>query len=411
MRQIAAGLLTLLASAMPAAAQQDPSLPLIVPAPYEVPAEAGLRYPQVSVEADLRLFFSSSPRQAEGVARGTQIYGRGEVLMGIHLTPQLSIQTSLHLEPVQEVFPDGGVVGFRYAGGFIDSLYLDWRPIDTLRFEIGKFTAPFGYGYHYFPGILPRWRAHEIYWIREADGVGGTWTFLSHPSFGEHDLSAAVFTLDRSILSSTFVTRRPCCFVDAERYERNTAAVGGPGNTGRLNNFSIALDGDRFSWLPNFSYHLALVSRGPGQGGTAREIGTAIGARYEHVWSRDLRTLFFFEYVDFRNAGGRPLVTDDATGETVPQSTRRRFTTIGARLTYDGWRTALIYQQDLQKQAVNPIPTQRYYEISFGRDVFRNLGFDIGYQYARVARDTGQSMLDSHTFLAMLTWRPSFSYP
>lgn len=404
--------------AAPAAAQQqaptqpfDPSLPLVVPAPYEVPAAAGVRYPQVTVEADLRLFMASSPRQAAGVSQGTQIFGRGEVLMGVHLNEQFSIQTSLHMEPVQEVYPNGGITGFRYAGGFIDSLYIDWHPTDRLRFEVGKFTAPFGYGYHYFPGILPRWRAHEVYWIQEANGVGGSWTFLSDPRFGEHDLSAAVFTRDRSILSNTFVTRRPCCFVDAERYERTTAAVGGPGNTGRLNNFSIALDGDRFAWLPNFSYHAALLSRGPGQNGTARELGIAAGARYEYLWTRDLRTLFFFEYVQFNNAGGRPLVTDDATGETVPQATTRRFTTAGVRQTFGPWRTALIYQQDLQKQAVNPVPTQRFYEVSVGRNIAGSLGFDIGYQYSRVPREDSNTLFDNHTFLAMITWQPSYTYP
>jgi len=419
MRATAAAALMLLAAAPPAAAQQpapaaqpfDPSQPLVVPEPVAVPAPPGVRYPQVTVEADLRLFMASSPRQAAGVSQGTQIFGRGEALMGVHLNEQFSIQTSLHMEPVQEVYPNGGVTGFRYAGGFIDSLYLDWHPTDTLRFEIGKFTAPFGYGYHYFPGILPRWRAHEVYWIQEANGVGGSWTFLSDPRFGEHDLSAAVFTRDRSILSSTFVTRRPCCFVDAERYERTSAAVGGPGNTGRLNNFSVALDGDRFAWLPNFSYHLALLSRGPGQDGTARELGLAAGARYEHVWTRDLRTLFFFEYVQFNNAGGRPLVTDDATGETVAQTTTRRFTTAGVRQTFGPWRTALIYQQDLQKQAVNPMPTQRFYEISFGRNIIGSLGFDIGYQYSRVPREYGPTLFDNHTFLAMLTWQPSYTYP
>ena len=400
----------LLAAALgaPALAQEAPGA-IVTLEPVTLTPEARVTYPQVSAEADLRVFSASSPRQAEGVSRGTQIFGRGEIVAGFHLSPQFSIQASLHMEPVQTVYPDGGVVGFRYSGGFIDSLFIDWRPLDTLRFEIGKFTAPFGYGYHYFPGILPRWRAHEIYWIREADGVGGTWTFLSHPTYGEHDLSAAIFTLDRSILSNTFVTRRPCCFVDAERYERNTRAVGGPGNTGRLNNFSAALDGDRFSWLPNFSYHLAVLSRGPGENGTAREWATAIGARYEHAWTRDLRTLFFFETVSFRNAGGRPLVTDDATGETVPQSTRRNFSTIGIRTTYDGWRMALVYQRDLQKQSVNPIPTQSYYEISVGRDIIPNVGIDVGYQYARVAREPGQALLDSHTFLTMLTWRPSVS--
>ena len=363
-------------------------------------------YPQVSGEANLWLFSASRPRQAEGAARGTEIYLRGELLAGLHLSPQFSIQLGFHIEPIQETEPRGGVTAFRYFGGFVDSLYLEWRPTDTLRFELGKFTAPFGYGYHYFPGILPRWRAHETYWIREAVGVAGTWTFLSHPAWGEHDLSAAVFTLDRSPLSTTFGTRRRCCEVEAERYARTSAAVGGPGNTGRLNNVAIALDGDRFSWLPNFSYHAAVLSRGPGQDGTAREWGYAIGARYEHAWTRSLRTLFFTEHVEFRNAGGRPLLADE-DGNVSPAAARRRFTTVGARTSYEGWRAALIWQRDQLKRSVEPVPTASYWELSVGRALGAGFGLDVGYQYARLGREEGGGRYDSHTILAMLSWRGS----
>lgn len=363
-------------------------------------------YPSVSAEASLWMFSALRPRQAEGRARGTEIALRGEILGGLHLTEQFSVQASLHLEPIQAAEPNGGTIGLRAFGGFVDSLYALWQAHDTLRIELGKFTAPFGYGYHYFPGILPRWRAHEVYWIREAVGVGGSWTFLSHPAYGEHDLSAALFTQDRSPLSTTFVTRRRCCEAEAERYMRNSVAVGGPGNTGRLNNFSAALDGDRFSWLPNFSYHAAVLSRGQGRDGTAREWGYALGARYEHRWPGNLRTLFFTEQVAFRNAGGRPNVTDE-DGTVTPIAERRRFTTIGARTTYQEWRAALVWQQDQRKRSPDSLPTAWYAEASIGRALGGGFGADVGYQYSRIGRETAPGRLSSHAILAMLTWHGS----
>lgn len=377
-------------------------------APAGAAPNPGVTYPQVSFEGEFYLFFEGRPRAAEGRTQGGNLYFRGEAVTGFHLSPQLSVQMSLHAEPVQEVQPNGGFAGFRYPGAFMDALYIDWRPSDRLRFEIGKFTAPFGYGYEQFPGIMARWRAHEVYWIRESLGLSATWTALSDPRFGEHDISAAVFTLDRSILSTTLGTSRRCCAVEAERYSRNTAEVGGAGNTGRLNNFAVALDGDRFGWLPNFAYHAAVLSRGPGQDGTAREWGYALGARYEHRWTPALRTQFFFEHVEFRNAGGRPIVQDEE-GNGLVQAARRRFTTLGARTTWQGWRGAVTWQRDQQKRSVDPLPTQWFLEFSVGRDLGGGFGVDVGYQYSRVARDSGAPLLDSHAVLTMLTWRPRFN--
>jgi hypothetical protein len=376
------------------------ALALAVLASPALAQEAAVRFtPHISAEADLRLYSATLPARSEGPARGTSIFLRGEILAGLHLAPGLSIQASLHLEPIQEVEPMGGVVGFRNFGGFLDSLFLDWRVTDTLRLELGKFTAPFGYGYHAFPGILPRVRAHEVYWIREAVGAAGTWTFLSHPTFGEHDLSAAVFMLDRSFLSETFGTRRRCCEVEAERYTRNTAAQGGAGNTGRLNNVAVALDGDSFSWLPGFSYHLAFLSRGAGSGGTARETGYAIGARYEHVVDRRTRMQFFFEHVGFPNFGGAPLEEEIVVRE------RRRFTTIGVQARHEVWRGAVVWQRDERSRPAAPVPTARFLEVSVGRELGAGFGVDLGYQYGRVAQFDGLGSRDSHAVLAMLTWQ------
>src|SRR5690606_41884885 len=112
-----------------------------------------------------------------------------------------------------------------------------------------------------FPGILPMIRAHEVSLVGESLGFGATWTIVADPRFGAHDLSAAVFTLDTTVLSSTGFTRRRCCEGEYERFARNTRAQGGPGNHGRLDNVAIALDGDRIPWLPDFAYHLAVASR------------------------------------------------------------------------------------------------------------------------------------------------------
>ena len=72
---------------------------------------------------------------------------------------------------------------------------------------------------------------------------------LDDVRFGQHEVTGLVYTLDRSFLSSTLITRPSCCDPRYERYNRNTAAQGGPGNNGTFDNFALAFDGDRFEEL------------------------------------------------------------------------------------------------------------------------------------------------------------------
>jgi hypothetical protein len=362
-------------------------------------------YPQVAGEVVLHLFNQYETSSTDRRRRGDTMFLRGELAAGIFLSEQLSVQGVVELEPVGEVEPNGGFTGFRYQGGYVEELRLDWKPVPGLRVFGGKFSAPFGRGTHDFPGILTWVRAHEAYQIGESLGFGATYTVLSDPSFGEHDLTAAAFTLDTSFLSQTAFTRKRCCEGDFERYSRNSRQQGGPGNTGRLNNFALALDGDGFSWLPDFSYHLAVLSRGHGEDGTAREWGYAAGLRYEAHWTPRLKTLFFAEHVEFRNAGGRALA--EIEEEAVTVAAQQRFTTLGARTDMGPWHAVLAWQRDQQKNSAEPRPTESYLEVSAGRDLGLGFTLDAGYQYARYASEDG-GRGQGHSLLSVLHWRARF---
>jgi hypothetical protein len=356
-------------------------------------------FPQIAGEAWMGLYTVGPYQASDRERRGSSTFLFGEVLGGIYVSPTVSLQGIIHVEPVGEVDPNGTNTFFRYQGAYLEGLYLNWQAADALRLYAGKFNAPFGYGHHYFPGILPRIRAHEVYLIRESVGFGAAWTFLSHPFWGEHDLSAALFTFDTSFLSNTAFTRKRCCEEGFERYRRNVLHQGGAGNNGRLENVAVALDGDRIAWLPNFSYHLALLSRGPGKGGTRREWGYAAGARYLARWTPEVRTLFFGEYVEFQNYGGQPFEAGpESSGEDVEAVAaaeasalreRRRFSTLGAQTTYGPWRATVAWQRDERKRNIDTLPTEQYLEVSAGRELLWGFGIDIGYQYAKYARDDG----------------------
>jgi hypothetical protein len=412
-----------LAAALPAAAQDAATL--TQPLPEVPPAAAGVRFPQLNTEIDMSMIGVGTTNATDRTRTGTSVFLFGEVAMGLALTENFSIQGVLATEPIGEGdstggFPDGGVIGFRRQAIFLEQLYAEFKPADTLVLQGGILVAPFGRGYHDFPGILTAVRAHEVYLVDQSLGAAGTWTYLSDPRFGEHDISAAVFTLDRSFLTGSYVTSPRCCSDRYERFNRNTAAQGGPGNNGTFNNGVIALDGDSIPFLPGFSYHAAVMSLAPGSDGTAREWGYAAGIRYEHRWDRENRTLFFAEGVQFRNAGGRPRVemetfsTDPDTGEEMvgteetTLSERATFTTIGVQHRMGPWQATAAWQQLRRKRSIDPVPAENWYEISVGREIGYGFSADLGYQYARYVDEESGSLGTAHSILARLRYTGSF---
>ncbi len=125
------------------------------------PASTGVGFPQIAGEINMGLYTTGTRGSTDRRQRGAHTFLFGEIAAGLHLSPEFSIQGLAHIEPVGETEPDGTWTGFRYQGAYIESLNLNWRPTDRLNLYGGKFSAPFGYGHHSFPGILPMIRAHE----------------------------------------------------------------------------------------------------------------------------------------------------------------------------------------------------------------------------------------------------------
>jgi hypothetical protein len=390
-------------------------------AAQEVRPFAGFQ-PHVSTEVDIGFYGVGTTSATDRDRGGTSMFLYGEIAAGLHLAPNFSIQAVLALEPIGEGdalggFPQGGTTGFRRQSAFLEALYAEWKPEDGLTLQGGRFVAPFARGHHDFPGILTRIRAHEVSAITDSLGVGGTYTFLSDPTLGEHDISVAAFTLDRTFLSSTWMTRRSCCDERYERFNRNTRAQGGPANTGQLDSAALALDGDGFAWAPGLSYHLGVVTRGQGIDGTAREWDYAGALRYQQRWNADQSTLFFAEAVQYRNAAARPRTeitllgfdpdTGDAIEETLETTIRERrsFTTLGAQHRIGEWRGTLAWQRDQRKRSVETLPTENYVEVSVGHDLGGGFGLDVGYQYGRYAREETGGLGTSHALLFRLGWR------
>lgn len=360
-------------------------------------------FPRVSLDVDMGFYGIGTPAASARRREGASSFAFGHINPGLHLAPDFSLQAFIHPDPAGDYEPNGAVTFYRRQNAILEQLFAEWRPAKGFQVYGGKLNAPFGYGYEYFPGVLASFRAHEVYLVREVVGGGANWALPLPEAWGGHTLAAAVFTLDTSFLSNSLVTRRRCCDPGVGRYVRTTLRQGGAGNTGNLDNFAVSLEGADMTALPGVIYNLGLLSRGPGKDGTRREWAWAAGLRHERAWTPAFRTFAFAEFVEFRNSGGNPLEEAEDGGEGVV-SERRRFSTLGAQVQHGAWRATLVWQRDEAKRSFNALPTQDYYEASLGRDLAWGFGLDLGYQYARSARDGGATGT-SHSVVGRLNLR------
>lgn len=348
--------------------------------------------PRVEGEVDIGFFGSGWRGAGRDPRSGGNFFLFGEASATFHLNRQFAVNATLHIEPIGHQEPQGGSIFFRRQGVYLESLNLEYRPVEALTFTFGKYVVPFGLGHEDFPGVLTLFRAHEVYLINEALGVMGRATLPLGEGVGEHAITGAVFQRDRTPLSYLLLgNRRRCCTPDYMRYERNTLADGGPGNNNDFNNFALSLGGENIPALPGFSYHASVMTRGPGQDGLSREWAGVIGLRYDHRWTERVSTRLSAETVLFNSYGGRPIeVVQTPSGPVdLPVSERRLFSTIAAQTTVEGWRFTASWQQDQRKRSGNSLATERYVELSFGREIAFGFSFDVGWQFARLANDTG----------------------
>lgn len=374
----------------------------------DLPTEP-VSYPRVSFDTDLGLYSVASPNGADRARSGSETFLFGHIMAEIGLAKEFSLNIVFHPDPAGDKPPDGAALFFNRQAAFFEQIYADWQPRDDLRLFGGKFNAPFGFGYELFPGVLIAFRAHDVYLIREQLGAGSAWTLVDDPTLGEHRLWATLSTLDTSVLSTTFISRQRCCPEGWDRYSRNFLRQGGSGNSGHVTNGVIALEGERIAFAPGLSYHLSLLSLGPGKDGTRREWGWSAGAMQRVALTDGLGALLFGEYVEFRNAGGAPLETSREAEDSAPAPVlgRRRFSTLGAQLTSGPWRATLAWQRDAWKRSVNSLATEQWLEASVGRDLAWGFGLDIGYQYAHQARENGTAS-GANGFVSRLGFRQSF---
>lgn len=255
----------------------------------EAAAPAEEVFPYVELELETTLGDDFTFRSDDPGAEINDLFPEGALSVKIGLTRVFSINAGLTLEPVRDPEPFEDRV-FRDIGLYVDTLNLQ-ADVGDLSLVAGKFGPGFGRAWDNTPGIYGTSFA-EDYELSEQIGLGAAYAFTG--AWGTHTLGANVFFADTTALSDSLFARRG----------RLSTADGGAGNTGRLDNVSLTLDGGEFATLPGFSYHLGYRRLSPGDGDAAAEHGFVAGLAQETELSGGSTLGLNGEVAHFVNQGG-----------------------------------------------------------------------------------------------------------
>lgn len=261
----------------------------------EVAAPAEEVFPYVELELETTLGDDFTFRSDDPGAEINDLYPEAALSVKVGLTPVFSLNAGLTLEPVRDLEPFEDRV-FGDIGLYVDTLNVQ-AEIGGFNLVAGKFAPGFGRAWDNTPGVYGTSFA-EDYELSEQIGLGAAYAFSG--ALGTHTLGANVFFADTSVLSDSIFTRRG----------RLSVSDGGAGNTGRLDNVSLTLDGGEFASLAGFSYHLGYRRLSPGDGDAAAEHGFVAGLAQETELSGGSTLDLNGEVAHFVNQGGG---LDDAT--------------------------------------------------------------------------------------------------
>lgn len=252
--------------------------------------EEAATYPFVDGELELslgndNLFSSDDPGN-----RINDLFPEAALAAQFHFTPGLLLNLGLTLEPVLDPLPFEDRF-FGDVGLYVDTLSLQ-ADMGNFSFTAGKFGPGFGRAWDNTPGIWGTDFA-EDYELAEQIGFGASYA-IETGTAGTHTIGANVFFADTTVFSDSLFTRRG----------RVSTADGGAGNTGRLDNFSVTLDGADFPSLPGFSYHLGYRHLSAGLGDLGSENGFVGGIAQETELASGLVLAVSGEVAHFVNFGG-----------------------------------------------------------------------------------------------------------
>ena len=270
-----------------------------------------------------------------------------------HATENFYLNAGLVFEAVQDPAP-GDDREFDDHGLFVEVLTLN-AEFGGLHLYGGKFGPNFSIAFDAAAGLYGTDISEDDIELSEFVGFGGAYTVEELP-VGAITGSASIFTQDTSALADSKITRR----------ERTRSGDGGPGNTGSLESFALALDGDGLPVPGDLRYHIGYVSLASDT--TEDEDRFAVGAEWGFAVTDDVTLTPLLEYVHFENAGG----VDGADRDYVTGSLLAEF---------GPWNGAVAYtNRDISAATGVAEADDFQFQVSAGYAFDFGLSVDLGYK-------------------------------
>ena len=298
----------------------------------------------------------------EDVLAATINYG-----LAVRFAEGWTVQLDAVLEPVVD---PAGDEAFEGEDAFIETLSLQYAG-EAFTVYGGKINPVFGSAADVAPGLYGV-EAGESYQITEALGVGGDISLTSMLNLdGEHVLSAALFSADRSALSGSLGGLR----------EELELADGGLANTEGLKSVALSIDGVLANGVGYTLGHRRLATDTPGE---TDESTTVLGVNY--AWPEDsgLDLAVMAEVAASRNADG----VDGAN---------RDFYTAGGTLGLGDWFVNAIASGWNENATAGDLDVRKL-ELSVGRALAETLVLEVGVQ------DVRESGASATVIGARLSW-------
>ena len=173
-------------------------------------------------------------------------YGRAYVMANAYFTEDFYLSghvrysSSSGSNTTDNYFIDSG-------SAFIAELALRYDA-DKYSLVAGHTSVNYSLAKQYAAGLWGNTLIRKEYGIDGMMLLGGSYK-MDAGRYGNHALSASAFMVDTTALSDSFGSSK----------DPTPLSIGGPANTGKFNNYAIALDGLKFTDLPKFRYQVAAV--------------------------------------------------------------------------------------------------------------------------------------------------------
>jgi hypothetical protein len=291
--------------------------------------------------------------------------------LAVEFAPGWTVQSSAVFEPVEEVAGDSWFEG---EGAYLEGVSLNYGD-ERIGLTVGKFNPVFGAAAALAPGLYGA-DVGEGYELTERLGLGGE-VNLSRVLFpaigGDHVLSGAWFTADRTVFSQSLGAERP----------RVRLSDGGVGNTEGLESASVSMDG---LYQSGFAYTLGWRRLPAGLPGEADETGVVAGLSHSGLALGEVGFDLLAEAARFTNASG--FDGEDRTDYTLAATARR-----------NGWHVSAVVSgaEFGGGAAVGDVSRA---ELMAGRDLGSGFTLDLG---VMAIEDSGD---DSTVGGVRLAWTP-----